>query len=161
MVLISLERTPTKALVTSLKTASHISSTTLITLRRESNNLRTSPKSGQSQNSSEGSSHQDKDRRTSQQSRNFQQVEKLTLFKPLWTELFPDNPEIIWKISEGILIAFGDDYPTLLSHPLELRSNDKASHSVNKSSAPQDCSTTQLVSSTVHAWVVTEWPLQC
>ena len=34
-------------------------------------------------------------------------------------------------------------------------------HSVNKSSVPQDRSTTQLLSSTVHAWVVTEWPLQC
>ena len=31
---------------------------------------------------------------------------------------------------------------------------------VNKSSAPQDRSTPQLLSSTVHAWVVTEWPLQ-
>ena len=34
-------------------------------------------------------------------------------------------------------------------------------HSVNKSSAPQDPSSTQLLLSTVHAWVVTEWPLQC
>ena len=32
--------------------------------------------------------------------------------------------------------------------------------SVNKSSAPQDRSNTQLLSSTVHAWVVIEWPLQ-
>ena len=33
--------------------------------------------------------------------------------------------------------------------------------SVNKNSVPQDCSTTQFSSSTMHAWVVTEWPLQC
>ena len=54
----------------------------------------------------------------------------LALFISLWTELFPDNIEIIRKISEGIMIAFWDDYPTLLrcpqQHP-QLHSNDKAS----------------------------------
>ena len=55
---------------------------------------------------------------------------KLALFISLWTELFPDNLEIIRKISEGILIAFWDDYPTLLHCPQQrpqLHSNDKAS----------------------------------
>ena len=32
-------------------------------------------------------------------------------------------------------------------------------HSMNDSSEPQDHSTTQLLSSTVYAWVVTECPL--
>ena len=100
----------------------------------------------QSQNRSEASSCQDKDRKTSQQSRNFKSKKgreeavdssprtnqllvggKLTLFKPLWSELFPDNPEMIRKISKGILIAFRNDYPTLLRCPLELHSSDKVS----------------------------------
>ena len=34
-------------------------------------------------------------------------------------------------------------------------------HIMHNSSEPQDCSTTQLMSSILHAWVVIEWPLQC
>ena len=34
-------------------------------------------------------------------------------------------------------------------------------HSMNNSNEPQDQSTTHLLPSTVHAWVVTEWPLLC
>ena len=44
-----------------------------------------------------------------------------------WLELFPQFPEIIRKVSQGILIAFSDDAPTLLHRPLELGSNNKPS----------------------------------
>ena len=49
------------------------------------------------------------------------------VFTHLWTELLPDNPEVIHKISQGILIAFSDDHPALLRWLLQLRGNNKAS----------------------------------
>ena len=52
---------------------------------------------------------------------------KLSPYQPRWTELFSQYPEIIKKISQGILIAFCDEAPSLLYWPLELRSNDRPS----------------------------------
>ena len=50
---------------------------------------------------------------------------ELAHYQARWIELFPPFPEIIWKISQDILIAFSDDAPTLLHRPLELHSNNK------------------------------------
>ena len=52
---------------------------------------------------------------------------KLTFYQSKWSELLPQFPEIIRKVSQGILIAFSNDAPSLLRHPLELRCNNKTS----------------------------------
>ena len=52
-------------------------------------------------------------------------VGKLTFYQSKWSELFPQFLEIIREVSQGLLIAFSDDTPSLLSHPLELLSNNK------------------------------------
>ena len=60
---------------------------------------------------------------------------KLVHFKDTWTKLFPQHPEIVRKVSQGILIAFDGVLPSLLSYPLELPSNNKAAdllHAVQK-----------------------------
>ena len=59
---------------------------------------------------------------------------KLVHFKDTWTKLFPQHPEIVRKVSQGILIAFADVLPSLLRYPLELPSNNKAAdlHAVQK-----------------------------
>ena len=60
---------------------------------------------------------------------------KLVHFKDTWTKLFPQHPEIVRKVSQGILIAFDDVLPSLLRYPLELPSNNKAAdllHAVQK-----------------------------
>ena len=46
---------------------------------------------------------------------------------PRWSELFPQFPKVIRKVSQGILIAFSDGAPTLFHRPLELRSSNKTS----------------------------------
>ena len=43
---------------------------------------------------------------------------KLVHFKDTWTKLFPQHPETVWKVSQGILIAFDDVLPSLLRYPL-------------------------------------------
>ena len=50
---------------------------------------------------------------------------KLVHFQDYWTKLFPQHPEIVRKVSQGILIAFDDVLPSLLRYPLELPSNNK------------------------------------
>ena len=60
---------------------------------------------------------------------------KLVHFKDTWTKLFSQHPEIVRKVSQGILIAFDDVLPSLLRYPLELPSNNKAAdllHAVQK-----------------------------
>ena len=60
---------------------------------------------------------------------------KLVHFKETWTKLFPQHPEIVQKVSQGILIAFDDVLPSLLRYPLELPSNNKTAdllHAVQK-----------------------------
>ena len=57
----------------------------------------------------------------------FRVGKKLAHYQSRWLELFPQFPEIIRKISQGILIAFSDDAPTLLHHPLKLHSNNRPS----------------------------------
>ena len=60
---------------------------------------------------------------------------KLVHFKDTWTKLFPQHPEIVRKVSQGILIAFDDVLPSLLHYPLELPSNNKTAdllHAVQK-----------------------------
>ena len=47
---------------------------------------------------------------------------KLVHFQDSWTKLFPQHPEIVLKVSQGILIAFEDVLPSLLRNPLELPS---------------------------------------
>ena len=62
-------------------------------------------------------------------------VGKLVHFKDTWTKLFPQHPEIVRKVSQGILIAFDDVLPSLLRYPLELPSNNKTAdllHAVQK-----------------------------
>ena len=56
---------------------------------------------------------------------------KLVHFKDTWTKLFPQHPEIVRKVSQGILIAFDDVPPSLLRYPLELPSNNKAADLLN------------------------------
>ena len=51
----------------------------------------------------------------------------LAHFQAHWLELFLQFPEIIRKISQGILIAISDDALTFLHRPLELHSNSKPS----------------------------------
>ena len=51
----------------------------------------------------------------------------LSLYQSRWVELFPQFPEILHKISQGILIAFSDGAPSLLHRPLELPSNNRPS----------------------------------
>ena len=58
-------------------------------------------------------------------------VGKLVLFKDVWTKLSPQHPEIVRKVSQGILIAFDDVPPSLLHYPLELPSNNKAANLQN------------------------------
>ena len=50
---------------------------------------------------------------------------KLAHYQAHWTKLFPLHPEIVRKVSQGILIAFDDATPSLLRYPLELPSNNK------------------------------------
>ena len=60
---------------------------------------------------------------------------KLVHFQDSWTKLFPQHPEIVRKVSQGILIAFDDVLPSLLRYPLELPSNNKTAdllHAVQK-----------------------------
>ena len=60
---------------------------------------------------------------------------KLVHFQDSWTKLFPQHPEIVQKVSQGILIAFDDVLPSLLHYPLELPSNNKTAdllHAVQK-----------------------------
>ena len=60
---------------------------------------------------------------------------KLVHFTETWTQHFPQHYEIVRKVSQGILIAFDDVPPSLLRHPLELPSNNKAAdlqHAVQK-----------------------------
>ena len=60
---------------------------------------------------------------------------KLVHFQDSWTKLFPQHPEIVRKVSQGILIAFDDVLPSLLHYPLELPSNNKTAdllHAVQK-----------------------------
>ena len=60
---------------------------------------------------------------------------KLVHFQDSWTKLFPQHPEIVQKVSQGILIAFDDVLPSLLRYPLELPSNNKTAdlfHAVQK-----------------------------
>ena len=52
---------------------------------------------------------------------------KLTFYQAKWSELVPEFPEIISKVSLGILITFSENAPSLLRHPLELLSNNKTS----------------------------------
>ena len=52
-----------------------------------------------------------------------------------WKKMFPQHPEIVRKVSQGILIAFDDVPPSLLRYPLHLPSNDKTAdllHAVQK-----------------------------
>ena len=56
---------------------------------------------------------------------------KLVHFKDTWTKLFPQHPEIVRKVCQGILIAFDDVPPSLLLYPLELPSNNKAADHQN------------------------------
>ena len=53
--------------------------------------------------------------------------EELSLYQSSWVELFQQFPEMLRKISQGILIAFSDGAPSLLHRPLELRSNNRPS----------------------------------
>ena len=60
---------------------------------------------------------------------------KLVHFQDSWTKLFPQHPEIVRKVSQGILIAFDDVLPSLLRYQLELPSNNKTAdlhHAVQK-----------------------------
>ena len=60
---------------------------------------------------------------------------KIALYQAHWTKLFPLHPEIVRKVSQGILIAFDDATPSLLRYPLELPSNNKTAdllHPVQK-----------------------------
>ena len=50
---------------------------------------------------------------------------KLAHYQDHWKNLFPQHPEIVRKVSQGILIAFDDVPPSLLRYPLHLSSNDK------------------------------------
>ena len=52
---------------------------------------------------------------------------KLCRYQARWSELFPQFPEIVRKISQGIFISFFDEAPSLLYQPLELPSNHKPS----------------------------------
>ena len=57
---------------------------------------------------------------------------KLAHYQNHW--MFPQHPEIVRKVSQGILIAF-DVHPSLLRYPLHLPSNDKTAdllHNVQK-----------------------------
>ena len=57
---------------------------------------------------------------------------KLVHFKDTWTKLFPQHPEIVRKVSQGI---FEEVLPSLLRYPLELPSNNKTAdllHAVQK-----------------------------
>ena len=60
---------------------------------------------------------------------------KIVHFRDSWTKLFPQHPEIVRKVSQGILIAFDDVLPSLLRYLLELPSNNKTAdlhHAVQK-----------------------------
>ena len=60
---------------------------------------------------------------------------KLAHYQDHWKKLFPQHPEIVRKVSQGILIAFDDIPPSLLRYPLHLPSNDKTAdllHAVQK-----------------------------
>ena len=60
---------------------------------------------------------------------------KLAHYQNHWKKLFPQHPEIVRKVSQGILIAFDDVHPSLPSYPLHLPSNDKTAdllHAVQK-----------------------------
>ena len=60
---------------------------------------------------------------------------KLAHYQDHWRKLFPQHPEIVRKVSQGILIAFDDVPPSLLCYPLHLPSNDKTAdllHAVQK-----------------------------
>ena len=60
---------------------------------------------------------------------------KLAHYQDHWKKLFPQHPEIVRKVSQGILIAFDDVPPSLLRYPLHLPSNDKTAnllHAVQK-----------------------------
>ena len=60
---------------------------------------------------------------------------KLAHYQAHWTNLFPQHPEIVRKVFQGILIAFDDVPPSLLRYPLELPSNNKTAdllHAVQK-----------------------------
>ena len=60
---------------------------------------------------------------------------KLAHYQAHWTKLLPQHPEIVRKVSQGILIAFDDVPPSLLRYPLELPSNNKTAdllHAVQK-----------------------------
>ena len=45
---------------------------------------------------------------------------KLAHYQAHWTKLFPQHPEIVRKVSQGILIAFNDATPSLFRYLLEL-----------------------------------------
>ena len=60
---------------------------------------------------------------------------KLAHYQDHWRKLFLQHPEIVRKVSQGILIAFDDVPPSLLRYPLHLPSNDKTAglrHAVQK-----------------------------
>ena len=60
---------------------------------------------------------------------------KLAHYQDHWKKLFPQHPEIVRKVSQGILIAFDDVPPSLLRYPLHLPSNHKTAdllHAVQK-----------------------------
>ena len=54
-----------------------------------------------------------------------------------WKKLFPQHPEIVRKVSQGILIAFDDVPPSLLRYLLHLPSNDKTADLLHAVQKPQ------------------------
>ena len=110
--------------------------------------------SKRSDNHDQGQRHRDREPKGSQSARPFhkkgrgggsgqgQKLErpasclgKLAHYQAHWTKLFPQHPEIVRKVSQGIIIAFGDLPPSLLRYPLELPSNNKTAdllHAVQK-----------------------------
>ena len=51
---------------------------------------------------------------------------KLAHFSAIWERTFPENTELLRRISQGILISFRDEQPALLRHPVELRAFNPA-----------------------------------
>ena len=67
------------------------------------------------------------------------------------------SKDVKWRDKSPRLIVFN----IIMSQPWLYVCASNHQRSVKKSSAPQNRSTTQFLSNTVHAWVVTESPLQC
>ena len=76
---------------------------------------------------------------------------KLAHYQVHWRKLFPQHPEIVRKVSQGILIAFDDVPPSLLRYPLELPNNNKTAdllHAVQKLQVSQTIEEEEVMDTT-------------